>query len=86
MINFAKAFGKDTGFAIGLLLLSVIFMCILAFGDAKYQLGGAPATAAATPADPNAPATPVAPAAPAPKPEDPWVSGQQPQQPQAPQA
>ena len=32
----AKAFGKSTGFGIGLLLLSPIFYPILAFGDAKY--------------------------------------------------
>ncbi len=35
-INLAKAFGKDTGFAIGLILLNPIFMLILAFSDAKY--------------------------------------------------
>lgn len=35
-INLAKAFGKDTGFAIGLILLNPIFMLILAFSDATY--------------------------------------------------
>ena len=35
-INLAKAFGKDTGFAIGLILFNPIFMLILAFSDAKY--------------------------------------------------
>lgn len=30
------SFGKDTGFTIGLLLLPIIFLPILAFGDAKY--------------------------------------------------
>lgn len=35
-INLAKAFGKETGFAIGLILLNPIFMLILAFSDAKY--------------------------------------------------
>ena len=33
----ANAFGKDTGFAVGLYFLSLIFGAILAFGDAKYE-------------------------------------------------
>jgi hypothetical protein len=33
----SKSFGKSEGFTVGLLLLSFIFMPILAFGDAKYQ-------------------------------------------------
>ena len=36
MIALAKVFGKDGGFAVGLIFLSIIFMAILAFGDAKY--------------------------------------------------
>ena len=36
MVKLAKAFGKDTGFAIGLIFLSFIFMLILAFGSAQY--------------------------------------------------
>ncbi len=36
LIDFAKNFGKDTGFAIGLLLLGFIFFPILAFDDSKY--------------------------------------------------
>jgi hypothetical protein len=40
-IGVAKAFGKGTGFAIGLLFLSPIFIPILGFGDAKYL--GSPA-------------------------------------------
>lgn len=32
----AKAFGKGTGFGFGLWLLPVIFIPILAFGDAQY--------------------------------------------------
>jgi len=36
-VGLAKQFGKSTGFAIGLILLSLIFECILAFGDSKYQ-------------------------------------------------
>jgi Family of unknown function (DUF5684) len=35
----AEKFGKDTGFAIGLLLLGIIFLPILAFGDARYRGG-----------------------------------------------
>ncbi len=35
-INLAKAFGKSGGFAAGLIFLNVIFMGILAFGDAEY--------------------------------------------------
>lgn len=34
--DLAKVFGKGVGFAIGLLLLSPIFMCILGFGSAEY--------------------------------------------------
>lgn len=41
-IELAKAFGKDTGFAIGLLLLGFIFFPILGFGDAKYQDASVP--------------------------------------------
>jgi hypothetical protein len=36
MIALAKVFGKGSGFAVGLIFLSIIFMAILAFGDAKY--------------------------------------------------
>ena len=36
-INMAKKFGKGTGFGIGLAVLNIIFMAILAFGDAEYQ-------------------------------------------------
>jgi hypothetical protein len=36
MIELAKAFGKDVGFAIGLILLPFIFFLILGFGSAKY--------------------------------------------------
>ena len=35
-IGIAKAFGKGTGFGIGLILLGFIFFPILGFGDAKY--------------------------------------------------
>jgi len=33
----AKAFGKSSGFGIGLALLGFIFYPVLAFGDAQYQ-------------------------------------------------
>lgn len=31
-----KAFGKDVGFALGLIFFPIIFMPILAFGDSRY--------------------------------------------------
>lgn len=58
-LKMAPAFGKETGFAIGLILLAPIFYCILGFGSAQYQLGGA----AANNAQPAGPA-PEAPQAP----------------------
>ena len=36
-IEVAKAFGKSTGFGVGLALLGFIFYPILGFGDAQYQ-------------------------------------------------
>ena len=38
MINLAKAFGKGGGFAAGLILLNTVFILILGFGSAEYQL------------------------------------------------
>lgn len=35
-LKLAKAFGKDTGFAIGLIFFSPIFYAILGFSDAQY--------------------------------------------------
>ena len=35
-LKLARAFGKGTGFAIGLIFLAPIFMLILGFGDAQY--------------------------------------------------
>ena len=48
-VDLAKSFGKDTLFAIGLILLPIVFFPILGFGDARY-LGPsvAPATSAAS--------------------------------------
>ena len=37
ILDFAKSFGKGTGFAVGLRFLGFIFAPMLAFGDAKYQ-------------------------------------------------
>ena len=36
-INLAKAFGKPSGFAAGLIFLNVVFMGILAFDDSVYS-------------------------------------------------
>lgn len=36
-LNLAKAFGKSTGFGIGLIFLNPIFLLILAFGNAEYS-------------------------------------------------
>jgi len=33
----SKSFGKDEGFTVGLILLSIVFYPILGFGNAKYQ-------------------------------------------------
>ena len=69
-LKLAKAFGKSDGFGIGLILLSPIFMIILAFDKSEYLLDKPEgATASAQPAAPTAPAA-------QPKPEDPWVNGQ----------
>ena len=38
MYKLALAFGKDGAFTIGLVLLNTIFVMILAFGSAEYQL------------------------------------------------
>ncbi|MCR5654304.1 MAG: DUF5684 domain-containing protein [Lachnospiraceae bacterium] len=37
LFKLGKAFGKSTGFCIGLVLLSPIFLLILAFGNSQYQ-------------------------------------------------
>ena len=36
-LEIARRFGKTTGFAVGMILLSVVFFPILAFSDAKYS-------------------------------------------------
>ncbi len=35
-LDLARVFGKSTGFGVGLILLGIIFLPILAFGDAEY--------------------------------------------------
>jgi hypothetical protein len=44
MVAFAQAYGKGVGFALGLLILPIIFLPILAWGDSRYAR---PAVAAA---------------------------------------
>ena len=54
----AENFGKSSGFGIGLVFLSIIFLPILAFGSAKYggsRAAGPPAIA--TPSTPPPPPT-----------------------------
>ena len=45
-VAFAQSFGKGAGFAVGLIFLPVIFIPILAFGEAQYVGEGASAPAA----------------------------------------
>lgn len=78
MIRISQAFGKDTGFVIGLILLSPVFMAILAFGSATYDPskidrnsfgflnGDAPTGGAAPAGDANQGGQ-----------TDPWVNGNQ---------
>lgn len=35
-VDLAKAFGKSVGFAVGMILLPIVFYPMLAFGDAQY--------------------------------------------------
>jgi hypothetical protein len=42
-IDLAKAFGKGTGFGIGIAFLGCIFLPILGFGDAQYRSSTVPA-------------------------------------------
>jgi uncharacterized membrane protein YhaH (DUF805 family) len=37
MLDLAKSFGKSGGFAVGLILLGIIFVPILGFGSAQYR-------------------------------------------------
>lgn len=51
-IGFAQAYGQGAGFAIGLLFLNVIFLCILAFGK-KYPYVGTQQGPQVVPTPPN---------------------------------
>ena len=63
-LKLAPAFGKDTGFAVGLILVPVIFYPILGLSKNITYGGATPAAGAgAAPANPAAPATPATPAA-----------------------
>lgn len=44
MLELAKAFGKSSAFGVGLIFFGIIFMAILAFGDAKYVYGDGAST------------------------------------------
>lgn len=57
-LDLAKSFGQSTAFGVGLIFLSVIFMLILAFGDARY-VGPAAAGTMAAPPPPPPPAMPA---------------------------
>ena len=57
-IEICKSFGKGTGFMVGIFLLHPIFLCILAFGSARYLGSGGtgqqPAFQPQTPMPPQA--------------------------------
>ena len=55
LLDLARSFGKGTGFAIGLIFLSWIFMLILGFGSATYQGPAAGGSASAAPPPPPPP-------------------------------
>ena len=46
-VAFAQSFGKGAGFTVGLIFLPIIFIPILAFGEAQYVGKGVSASAAA---------------------------------------
>jgi len=46
--DFVRAYGKGTGFVIGAILLPIVFLPILAFGDSQY-VGGQQANMSAVP-------------------------------------
>jgi hypothetical protein len=62
IVDLAKSFGKDVGFAIGMILLSFIFYPILGFGSARY-LGPAATITGSTMPPPPPPAPPAHPIA-----------------------
>ncbi len=76
-LKLAKAFGKDSGFGVGLIFLPFIFLLILGFGDAQY-IGpdGMPRTNSAYPQQPY----PQQPYPQQPYPQQPYQAPQQPYQ------
>ena len=59
LFKLAKSFGQGVGFGFGLLFLNFIFMCILAFGSARYVgPNGVPAAFCAPNGMPTAPYAP----------------------------
>jgi hypothetical protein len=82
-IDLAKSFGKSTAFGVGIALLGIIFLPILAWGDATYRgpAAGAPASSALPPpmappmAPPSSPPPPPAPPPAAPPPPAPPAPG-----------
>ena len=52
-IDLSRAFGKGGGFAAGLMLLTPVFLLMLAFGDAKYRSGFNKVVTAPAPAYPR---------------------------------
>lgn len=72
----AKVYGKETGFAVGLVLLNPIFMAILGFGDASYLGAGASPAKTTFLASDEAKAG-TAPAAGAAAKKDEWVDGKE---------
>lgn len=77
MYCIAKVFGKETGFAVGLIFLNPIFMAILGFGSANYLGAGASPAKTTFLASDEAKAGAGAAAAPNPGKKDEWVDGKQ---------
>ncbi|MEX0755232.1 MAG: DUF5684 domain-containing protein [Actinomycetota bacterium] len=60
LVDLSKSFGHGAGFAIGLLLIPIIFFPVLAWGDSTYRGPSAPGAPGAAPVPPPPP--PPAPA------------------------
>ena len=77
MYCIAKVFGKETGFAVGWIVLNPIFMAILGFGSANYRGEGASPAKTTFLASDEANTGAGAAAAPNPGKKDEWVDGKQ---------
>jgi hypothetical protein len=55
-LDTARAFGKGSGFGLGLFFLPVVFYPVLGFGSARYEFAPAPAPAPVVPAPAAPPA------------------------------